>query len=249
MTDWDPAEYGDQWAAMYDRIHTPSRVGTAKAVEALARLAKGGRVLELGIGTGRLALPLAAQGLEVCGIDASEAMVAQLRAKPGGGTVPVVIGDFADACIEGRFDLVVLALNTLFNAPTHDAQRRCVANAARHLAEDGALVVEAFVPGMAADQIACALDVEGIHVVLEATHHDLVTQQVRSARVVIDERHGVQTLPVKIRYAWPSEIDLMARLAGLDLADRWGGWSGEPFTCHSKAHVSIYRKRLLQAAP
>lgn len=243
---WGAAEYGDQWAAVYDRTHMRSQAETDEAVEALARLARGGRVLELGIGTGRLALPLAARGLEVHGIDASEAMVAHLRAKPGGDAIPVLIGDFADADADGRFDLVVLAFSTLFNLATQDAQCRCFANAARHLTKDGAFVIEAFVPDMRrfdGDQTVRALDVEDLHVVLEVTRHDPVAQQMRSARLVIDDEVGIQVLPVKIRYAWPSEIDLMARLAGLELAERWGGWSGEPLTRDSRSHVSVYSTR------
>lgn len=245
--DWDVAEYGDQWAAVYDRTQLQSPAETDEAVQALTRLAHGGRVLELGIGTGRIALPLAVSGLEVWGIDASQAMVAQLRAKPGGDTISVVIGDFAEASADGRFDLVAIVFNTLFNLPTQGAQCRCFANAARHLTNDGAFVVEAFVPDVRRfedDQTVRALGVEDIHVVLEVTRHDPVSQQVHSARVVIDEQHGVQTLPVKMRYAWPSEIDLMAQLAGLELAERWGGWSGAPFTRDSKSHVSIYRKTI-----
>ncbi|MGH8900121.1 MAG: class I SAM-dependent DNA methyltransferase [Egibacteraceae bacterium] len=241
---WGAAEYGDQWAAVYDRTRMRSQAETDEAVDALARLSRGARVLELGIGTGRLALPLAARGLDVHGIDASQAMVDQLRAKPGGDAIPVVIGDFADADADGRFDLVVLAFNTLFNLANQDAQCRCFANAARHLTEGGAFVVEAFVPDMRrfdGDQTVRALDVGDLNVVLEIARHDPVTQQVQSARVVIDDGAGIQVLPINIRYAWPSEIDLMARLAGLDLAERWGGWSGEPFTRDSRSHVSVYR--------
>jgi SAM-dependent methyltransferase len=243
--DWGAADYGDHWAAVYDRSLLRWQCHTDETVETLTRLARGGRVLEFGIGTGRVSLPLAAQGLEVCGVEASEAMVAQLRAKPGGDAIPVVIDDFADADVDGRFDLVVLVFNTLFNLATQDAQCRCFANAARHLTDQGAFVVEAFVPDMRrfdGDQTVRALDIEDAHVVLEVARHDPVTQQVQSARVIVDEQHGIQTLQVKIRYAWPSELDLMARLAGLSLAERWAGWSGEPFTPQSTNHVSIYRK-------
>ncbi|MGH8906523.1 MAG: class I SAM-dependent DNA methyltransferase [Egibacteraceae bacterium] len=239
--DWTPEEYGDAWAPVYDRFHDP-KLDTETAVEALARLAGEGRVLEFGIGTGRLALPLAARGLEVHGIDASQAMVARLRAKPGGGHIPVVIGDFAQARAEGRFDLVLLAFNTLFNLPSQDAQCRCFANAAGHLTRRGAFVVEAFVPDLRRfhdDQSVRAEEIDDQNVVLEVARHDPVNQQVVSARVMIDD--GVQTRLVKIRYAWPSEIDLMARLAGLGLAERWGGWSGEPFTRESPTHISVYR--------
>jgi SAM-dependent methyltransferase len=245
--EWNAAEYGDEWAAVYDRIPMRSQAETDEAVEALARLANGGRVLEFGIGTGRLALPLAARGLEVHGIDASEAMVVQLRAKPGGDAIPVVIGDFVDTRADGRFDLVVLAFNTLFNLPTQTAQCRCFANAAHHLTGTGAFVVEAFVPDMGRfddDQTVRALDVTDVHVALEITRHDPVVQQVHSARVMIDDAAGIQILTVKIRYAWPSEIDLMARLAGLELTERWGGWSGQPFTRESTSHVSVYRPLL-----
>jgi SAM-dependent methyltransferase len=244
---WDAAEYGDQWAAVYDRNLPRLQEHTDETVEALTQLAKGGRVLEFGIGTGRVALPLAARGLQVYGIDASEVMLAQLRAKPGGDAIPVVVGDFADTRAEGRFDLVVLVLHTLFNLATQDAQCRCFANAARHLNDQGVFVIEAFVPDMhrfGDDQVVRALDVDNVHAVLQVARHDPVTQQVRSARVVIDEQHGVLMLPVKIRYAWPAEIDLMARLAGLELIERWGGWSGEPFTRDSCLHVSIYQHRL-----
>lgn len=243
--DWCAADYGDQWAAVYDRSLPRWRHHTDETVEALTRLARGGRVLEFGIGTGRIALPLAARGLDVCGIEASEAMVAQLRGKRGGDAIPVVIGDFADADAGGRFDVVVLVFNTLFNLATQDAQCRCFENAARHMTDQGAFVIEAFVPDMRrfdGDQTVRALDIEDAHVVLEVARHDPVTQQVQSARVVVDEQHGVRTLQLKIRYAWPSELDLMARLAGLELAGRWGGWAGEPFTPQSNNHVSIYRK-------
>lgn len=245
MRVWGAAEYGDQWAVVYDRIFA-AKPETEETVEALTRLAGGGRVLEFGIGTGRLALPLAARGLEVHGIDASEAMVARLRAKPGGEAIPVVIGDFADTKAEGRFDLVVLAFNTLFSLPTQEAQCRCVANAAAHLTDRGLFAVEAFVPDLRRfydDQSVRALDIEDAHVVLELGRHDPVTQQVLGARVIVHDEAGIQTLRVKIRYAWPSEIDLMARLAGLELAERWDGWSGQPFTRDSTTHVSVYRLR------
>jgi SAM-dependent methyltransferase len=250
LMDWGAAEYGNHWAAVYDRVFMRLQSETDEAVETLARLANGGRVLEFGIGTGRLALPLAARGLEVHGIDASEAMVAHLRAKQGGNAIPVVIGDFAEAEAEGRFDLVMVAFNTLFNLPTQEAQCRCFANAARHLTEDGAFVIEAFVPDMRrfdSDQTVRALDLANAHVVLEVTRHDPVAQQILSARVVIDEQTGVQILPVKLRYAWPSEIDRMAQLAGLELAERWGGWSGEPFTRERTSHVSMYQPTHLAA--
>ncbi|MGH8931524.1 MAG: class I SAM-dependent DNA methyltransferase [Egibacteraceae bacterium] len=241
MRQWEPAAYGDEWAPVYDRIHE-RRPGVAAATDALARLAGGGRVLEFGIGTGRLALPLAARGVAVHGVDASEAMVARLRAKPDSERIPVVIGDFAHVRVDGTFDIVLLAFNTLFALPSQRAQCRCFANAARHLTERGAFVVEAFVPDLRRfedDQTVRALDLEAGNVVLEVSLHDPVTQHVRSKMVTIDD--GIHTLSVDIRYAWPAEIDLMALLAGLELDERWGDWTGEPFTRESKSHVSIYR--------
>jgi SAM-dependent methyltransferase len=243
MTHWRPEEYGEAWADVYDRVHD-QRLNTDEAVEALARVAGGGRVLEFGIGTGRLALPLAARGLQVHGIEASEAMVARLRAKPGGERLPVVMGDFAEVRAEGQFDLVVLAFNTLFSLPSQDAQCRCFVNAAQHLTPRGAFVIEAFVPDLRRfydDQAVRAGEPYDQNVVLEIERHDPLTQRVTSAQVVIDER--VQSRTIKIRYAWPSEIDLMARLAGLELAERWGGWSGEPFTRESSTHISCYRPK------
>jgi len=241
MRDWRSEEYGDQWAPVYDLIHE-RRPGTPEAVEALARLASGGRVLEFGIGTGRLALPLAARGVEVHGIDASEAMVAQLRAKPGGDQIPVVIGDFAHARADGGFAVVLLAFNTLFALPSQNAQCACFVNAARHLTEHGTFVVEAFVPDLKRfqdDQTVRAMEVETGNTLLEVSRHDPVSQQIRGKIVALED--GLRTLSVDLRYAWPAEIDLMARLAGLGLAERWGGWTGEPFIRESTSHISIYR--------
>lgn len=194
------------------------------------------------IGTGRIALPLAGRGIEVHGIDASEAMIARLRAKPGGERIPVTVGDFADVAVEGRFRLVYLVFNTLFALPSQDDQVRCFRNVAAHLTDDGVFVIEAFVPDLARfdrGQRTCLNRVTLDEVVLGVSRHDPVHQRVDSQHVLL-RADGIRLLPVSIRYTWPAELDLMARLAGLRLRDRWSGWRREPFTAGSGLHVSVY---------
>lgn len=236
------ATYGDRWAPIYDDIH--GRIDPGPAVQRLAPMARGGRVLELGIGTGRIALPLAAEGLEVHGIDASEEMVALLRQKPGGDGIGVTIGDFANVDVDGRFNLVFVAFNTFFALLTQDAQVRCFRNVAEHLTEDGAFVIEAFVPDPTRwerGQRVGTIHVDHLGVRLEASTHDAAQQRTTSQQIVIDE-DGVHLYPVQVRYAWPSELDLMAQLAGLRLVSRSADWSGGPFTAESNAHVSVYAR-------
>ena len=218
----------------------------------LADLAAGGKVLELAIGTGRLALPLAARGLSVHGIDASEAMVAKLREKPGGDAIPVTIGDLADVDIDidinikgdgdGAFDLVFLVFNTLFNLTSQDDQVRCFRNVAQHLSADGVFVIEVFVPDFSNfvdDQAVRTVHLTADSAFLEASRHDPITQTVHYQYIEITS-DGTRLYPLPMRYAWPSELDLMARLAGLELRERWGGWDRSPFTASSAAHVSVY---------
>lgn len=244
MHDHAPHTFGDRWADVYDErtARRPGPDAARAAVDGLAGLAGGGRVLELGIGTGRIALGLVERGLEVHGIDASEAMLAELRRKPGGATVPVTMGDFADVEADGRFDLVFVAFNTLFALTTQDDQVRCFGNVARHLTDDGVFVIEAFVPDLGRfdrGQTVRALHVGADGVDLEATAHDAAAQTVTSQLIVVTEA-GIRLLPVHLRYAWPAELDLMARLAGLTLRERWAGWDRSPFTSASGAHVSVY---------
>ena len=238
--------FGEQMAAVYDRWYGTRRADetTQQSVAVLADLAAGGRVLELAIGTGRIALPLAATGLSVRGIDASEAMVAKLREKPGGDAIPVIIGDFADVAVDGAFDLVFLVFNTLFNLTSQADQVRCFQNVARHLTEDGVFVVEAFVPNLAS--FADGQSVRVVHTTADSTYletaqHDPVAQRVRYQYLEISP-DGVRMYPIPMRYAWPGELDLMARLAGLELRERWGGWDRSPFTASSSAHVSVYAR-------
>jgi SAM-dependent methyltransferase len=243
MEGYGPATYGDRIADTYDELYAET-LDTDRAVEALAELAGGGPVLELAIGTGRLALPLAERGLEVHGIDVSERMVARLRAKPGGDAIPVTMGDFAEVPVEREFALIFVAFNTLFGLLTQEDQVRCFVNVAKHLAEGGVFVVEAFVPDLARfdrGQRTQVTQVDANRVMFDASRHDPVEQRIDSQHVVISE-DGTRLYPVSIRYAFPSELDLMARLAGLELRERWGGWTREPFTAESGRHVSVYAR-------
>lgn len=212
-------------------------------VALLGELARGGPALELAVGTGRIALPLAAQGIRVDGVDLSPEMVAKLRAKPGGEHLSITMGDFADVPVEGTYRLIFIVFNTLFNLLTQEDQVRCFANVANHLTEDGLFVVEAFVPTYLArlrdDQYVDAEQVRVDKVVFDVGRHDPVTQLLDESHVVISPE-GVRLFPIVTRYAWPSELDLMARIAGLRLRHRWGGWQKEPFTSTSRNHVSVY---------
>jgi SAM-dependent methyltransferase len=238
---YDITTYGERMAEVYDQW--PGLPQNADAIVAgLTRLAGNGPILELGIGTGRIALPLAQHGFPVHGIDASPAMVAQLRAKPGGEHIPVTIGNFADMAVEGPFTLIFVVFNTFFGLLSQDDQVRCFLGVAQHLADDGVFVLEAFVPDLARydrGQRLGAAEVETNRIRLEASMHDPVQQRVLSQHVVLSEQ-GVRLFPVQVRYAWPSELDLMARLAGLRLRHRWAGWAQEPFTASSGTHVSVY---------
>ena len=211
-------------------------------VETLSELAGGGAALEMGIGTGRIALPLAERGVPVHGIDASAAMVAKLRTKTGNDAIDVTIGDFATARVDGRFALVYLIFNTIFNLRTQDEQVACFQNAADHLDSGGHFVIELGVPDLqrlppGQDVFVYAVDAR----TMSFDVYDVVTQRLTSNHFVVDDGR-VSSYPVEGRYAWPSELDLMARLAGMCLRERWGGWKREPFTSLSRSHVSIYEK-------
>jgi len=208
----------------------------------LASIAGKRRVLELGIGTGRVALPLAARGFNVCGIDASPKMVAQMRAKPGGDSIAVEIGNFADVKISGKFSLIFVAFNTLFMLESQDEQIRCFSQVARHLIDDGVFVIEAFVPDQSLfdrGQRVAVSRVEADEIQLDTSLHDRSTQSTRAAHVVISQS-GVQIYPIRIRYAYPAELDVMARLGGMRLRERWENWKREPFRAQSPTHVSVY---------
>jgi SAM-dependent methyltransferase len=242
MDDHGASTYGDRVADVYDEMVVEMGLDTEGTVGFLAERAGRGPALELAIGTGRIALPLKERGVEVHGIDASEAMIAQLRDKPGGAEIPVTIGDFADVGLDGHYPLIFLVFNTFWALLAQDDQARCMRNVAEHLAPDGAFVVEAFVPDPARfdrGQRIHTRTVASHRVVLEASKHDPAAQRVSAQQIVLEDGGGIRMYPVEIRYVWPSELDLMARLAGLRLRERWGGWHGEPYTGEGR-HVSVY---------
>ncbi|MBB2912613.1 SAM-dependent methyltransferase [Streptosporangium becharense] len=239
--EFDPSAYGRKIADVYDT--TVEQLPTDAAVDRLHELADGGPVLEFGIGTGRLALPLAARGLAVAGVDGSAEMVEVLRSKPGGDRIPVTVGDFAATRVEGEFALVVLALNTIFALPSQDAQVNCFRNAAAHLRPGGRFVVEAWVPDPAAFRNGSALRLLSLSedtVLAEAARLSTADQMMYTTKIRMTAG-GLRLLPANHRYAWPAELDLMARLAGLEREHRWSDWTGTPFTDDSRTHVSVYR--------
>jgi SAM-dependent methyltransferase len=246
VSSYGPATYGDRIASMYDAFLPPGvQANTDAAVAFLRGLAGDRRVLELGIGTGRVALPLAALGVDVHGIDASEAMLARLREKPGGAALPVTVGDFADVEADGEFGLVYVVFNTFFALLSQVDQVRCFRNVAAHLETHGRFVIEAFVPDPTLydrGQRVNATRVEVDRLQLDVTRHDPMAQQVISQHVLIGA-DGIVLVPVQLRYAWPSELDLMAALAGMELDSRAAGWRGDAFGATSSSHVSVYVKR------
>jgi SAM-dependent methyltransferase len=242
MEGYDSTTYGERIAGVYDTWYEHEEVfkETDAAVTVLAELAGDGPVLELAVGTGRIALPLAERGLEVHGIDVSESMVAKLREKPGGDRIRVTMGNFADVAVEGRYPLVVLVFNTLFALETQEEQIRCFENVAEHLTEEGVFVVEAFVP----EPERFHRNISVSHVETDVVHLNMAVvdraeQRSESQHVVLTPQ-GARFYPVQIRWAYPSELDLMARLAGLRLRERWSGWDRQPFTKASGKHVSVY---------
>jgi SAM-dependent methyltransferase len=236
--------FGERVAATYDQetaeMFEPAAVGPA--VEVLAELAGGGRALELGIGTGRIAVPLAARGVPVHGIDLSRAMVERLRAKPGAEQIGVTIGDFATTRVEGTFSLVYLVFNTIMNLTTQEAQVACFRTAAAHLAPGGCFVIEVHVPELR--RLPPGQNVVPFHV--SPTRwafdvYDTATQAMSSNYVEVTGGRGEYT-SIPFRYVWPAELDLMAQLAGLRPYERWDGWTREPFTSESRQHVSVWAK-------
>jgi SAM-dependent methyltransferase len=235
--------YGETWADIYDEHHA-FLVPTEAQLSLLAELAGGGQALELGIGTGRVALPLAARGVKVEGIDASVSMVARMRSKPGGEVLPVVLGDMADVAPAGRFRLVYVVFNTFFALLSQEDQVRCFKAVAAALEPDGAFLLECFVPDPTRydrGQSLRTMHLGDEDVRIDASRHDSVGQLVRS-NVVHITNSSVSVRPVHLRYAWPAELDLMSQLAGLRLDHRWGGWGKEPFSAVSTSHVSVYRR-------
>ena len=236
--------FGEQVAASYDEssadMFDPSVLDPT--VDFLAGLAGDRAALELGIGTGRVALPLSRRGVPVHGIDLSEAMVARLRAKPGAERIGVTIGDFATTTVDGRFSVAYLVFNTIMNLASQDAQVACFQNVAAHLEPGGRFVIEVGVPALRRlppGETVRAFTVTPAHLGFE--EYDVATQIAFSHHWWVTDGE-VETLSAPFRYVWPSELDLMARIAGMRLRERWSGWRREPFTSDSGQHVSVWEK-------
>ena len=228
------AEVYDEWFSTFDDT----------AIDTLAELSQKGRVLELGIGTGLIALPLAARGIEVHGLDASPAMVARLRAKPGGEQVPVHMGNFADVEVPGKFSLIYIVYNTFFALQTQEEQVRCVRKVSEHLNDGGIFVIETVVPNLTLFKQGQEIKVATItteRVGLKGSQHDIVEQRIKSQHIVL-LNNEIKLFPVEIRYAYPAEIDLMAQLAGLRLKHRWSSWQRDNFDASSTKHISVYER-------
>lgn len=243
MDGFDPASsFGPEVAAHYGQ----PRGDEDDAAAFLAGLSTGGTALEFAIGTGRIAVPLAALGVQVHGIELSTDMVERLRAKPGGTTMEVTIGDMSVVSTGRRYGLVYLVFNTIFNLLTADDQIRCFENAARHLAHDGSFVIEAAVPSAwitpERPDYVHAERVGIDEVVLDVARYDPVTQLLEENHVRLSTE-GISLSPIVCRLITPGEMDLMARIAGLHLVERFATWRREPFTSDSRAHISVYRPR------
>jgi SAM-dependent methyltransferase len=235
--------FDEHVAARYDddvEISDPAVVDPV--VDLLVELAGGGRALELGIGTGRIALPLAQRGVPVHGIELSNAMAARLRAKRGGEDIGVTIGDFATTTVEGTFSVAYLVFNTIMNLTTQAAQVACFRNVAAHLEPGGTFVIEVGVPALR--QLPPGETIHAFHVSETRwglDEYDVARQGLISHHFTIVDGK-LERLSIPFRYAWPSELDLMAQLGGMSLRDRWSGWKREPFTSDSLKHVSVWEK-------
>jgi SAM-dependent methyltransferase len=236
--------FGPRVAERFDEryAHQADPAVVEPVVDFLVDLAGDGAALELGIGTGRIALPLAERGVRVHGIDLSEAMVEKLRAKPGGDRIDVTIGDFATARVDGAFSVAYLLVNTIMNLTTQEEQVACFRNVAAHLGPGGCFVVEVQIPRLRRlppGDTFQVFDVSSGHVGID--EYDVATQGLVSHHYWI-EGGSVEVLSPPFRYVWPSELDLMAQLAGMSLRERWGDWDRSPFTNESRKHVSVWEK-------
>jgi SAM-dependent methyltransferase len=236
--------FGKRVAEDFDQryAHMDSAAVVDPMVDFIATLAGDGAALELGIGTGRIALPLAQRGIRVHGIDLSEAMVARLREKPGSEQVEVTVGDFATTKVEGTFSVAYLVANTIMNLTTQDEQVACFCNVAEQLEPGGCFVIEVLVPGLQRlpqGERFQPFAVEPNHLGFDEI--DVVTQSLVSHHYWVDG-DKVEVFSPPFRYVWPSELDLMAQIAGMTLRERWAGWKREPFTSESAKHVSVWEK-------
>jgi Methyltransferase domain len=242
---YDDGYFDQRIAATYDESSADmfDSAVVEPTVDFLAGLANGGRALELGIGTGRIGLPLAARGVEVHGIELSQAMVAQLRTKPGGVGITVTIGDFATARADGPFRLAYLVFNTIMNLTTQAAQVACFRNVAVHLEPGGSFVIEVGVPSLR--KLPPGESIRAFHVSEKRwgiDEFDVANQGLTSHHFEIGDDGRLDRLSIPFRYVWPAELDLMAELAGMQLRERWAGWQREPFTSESTKHVSVWER-------
>jgi SAM-dependent methyltransferase len=240
----DDGYFDERVAARFDVDYAcqadPAVIGPM--VDLLAELAGRGRALELGSGTGRIAIPLSARGIPVHGIELSRAMTARLKAKPGGERIDVTTGDFATARADGSFRVAYLVANTIMNLTTQAAQVACFRNVAGHLEPEGSFVIEVGVPGLQRlppGETYQVFDVSDVHWGID--EYDLASQGLISHHFrLVDRRY--ERLSIPFRYVWPAELDLMAQVAGMELRDRWASWQRDPFTSDSRSHVSVWRK-------
>lgn len=243
MAEFDPRLYGAHWADDYDELHA-GLMDDDGAVAELSELAGGGRVLEFGVGTGRLAVPLARRGLDVSGVDISEEMLAKLREKPDGDKVDLTVADMTTVRVPGEFTLVYIVFNSIFTLPSQRAQVDLFRNAAAHLGPGGRFVLETVVDTagkQGLDRRLKVIKVEPGQVTISAGIFDPVGAIYQGTWVVLGP-DGMRFYPISGRHVTHHEMDLMAELAGLELEHRWGDWRAGPFTSDSTLHVSIYRK-------
>ena len=246
MKGFGPESFGDFNAEGYDDWYgNPSVELTEKTVNVLVELAEGGAILELAVGTGRVAIPLANKGLYVSGIEASSKMIAKLKEKPGSSELVVIQGNMAEFNIDASYKLIFLVFNTLFNLNSQKEQARCFNTVSKHLDKGGKFLIETYVPEP--EHYEKGENLKTVHIsldrtVIEACMHDVNKQTVDYQYIEITEQ-GIRMHPLPIRYSWPSEIDLMAENAGLKLFQRWADWQKTPFTSSSKSHISVYIKK------
>jgi SAM-dependent methyltransferase len=241
MSNYSASTFGELIADQYDSFFSYI---DPNLIDRLYELSGNGKVFELGIGTGRIALPLLERGIEIHGIDASPAMLEKLKQKDKNGEIPVQIGNFAEFERDEKYDLIFVVFNTIFGLLTQQEQISCFKCVSKALKPNGKFLIEAFVPDLArfdGGQTIRTSNVSTDQVRLECSQHDIASQTVISQLITIDDQ-GIKLYPVNIRYAWPSELDLMAELAGLKLYERWGAWDKQAFTSSSAFHISIYEK-------
>lgn len=241
MEEYTYLTYGEQIAEVYDEFYAEF---DQDSVDLLFGYADGGRALELGIGTGRVALPLQKKGVKLHGIDVSDAMVSRLKAKPGGEDIEITKGSFDEIEIDKQFELIYVIFNTFYALLTQEEQVRCFRSVADHLKSGGVFLIEAFVPDLSRfdrNQTVRAVHLSEGQVRIDASTHNPLNQHIASQHILLSN-DGVKLYPVKLRYAWPSEFDLMANLAGLTLKERWASWAKDSFSSESGKHISVYGK-------